>query len=180
MKRLQRATVIVSLVEAMKKQGSWCGGTHVQKASFFLQELLNVPLGFQFVLYKHGPYSFELTDELTALRADSILTLTVRDPQYGPSYSPGELRDSLIERFPKTAVRYRPQVELVAKNLGSKGVVDLERLATALYVRIEHGADSPQELRATSLVKLKPHINLRSAKEAVGEVDELCAKCRRL
>ena len=69
MNRLQRAAVVVSLVKALEKNGSWCGDTHVQKGTFILQELLHVPLEFAFSLYKYGPYSFDLNDELAAFRA---------------------------------------------------------------------------------------------------------------
>ena len=47
MKRLQRGAVIITLVEKMKKKGSWCGETHIQKAVFVLQEIVGVPLGYE-------------------------------------------------------------------------------------------------------------------------------------
>jgi uncharacterized protein YwgA len=103
MKRLQRAAVLVSLIEAMREQGSWCGETNIQKACFFLQEVTRVPLGFDFILYRYGPYSFDLTDELTALRADSIFALRIRDPKYGPCYQPGELSNLVKHQFPSAA-----------------------------------------------------------------------------
>ena len=56
MERLQRASILLRLNEELRKSGSWAGETHMQKATFFLQELLAVPLGFDFVLYKHGPF----------------------------------------------------------------------------------------------------------------------------
>ncbi|MCL6557372.1 MAG: hypothetical protein K6U74_00970, partial [Firmicutes bacterium] len=63
---LKRKALLLSLVKAMESQGSWCGETHIQKCSYFLQAMLGVPLGFEFILYKHGPFSFDLRDELTA------------------------------------------------------------------------------------------------------------------
>ena len=39
-----------------------------QKAVYFLQEIFDVPTGIEYILYKHGPYSFDLTADLTALR----------------------------------------------------------------------------------------------------------------
>jgi hypothetical protein len=52
-----RQVVLLSLLETMGARGSWCGETHVQKCTYFLQEALDVPLGLSFVLYKHGPFS---------------------------------------------------------------------------------------------------------------------------
>ena len=180
MKRLQRAATLVSLVESLRENESWCGETNIQKASFFLQKLTGVPLGFEFVLYKYGPYSFDLTDELTALRADSILTLEVPDPRYGPSYLPSEMSGFVLERFPKTVNRYKGQVEFVAERLGSKGVADLECLATALYVRLKGKKGSPAKARAAKIVKLKSHIREAHAEQAVREVDRMWEEAKQL
>ena len=77
MDRMAKAALI-ELIEKLRQEGSWCGETHVQKAVYFLQNLMGVPLQFDFILYKHGPFSFDLRDELTALRADGILRLETR------------------------------------------------------------------------------------------------------
>ena len=126
------------------------------------------------MLYKYGPYSFELTDELTALRADSILTLDVSDPKYGPRYVPiDKMRSFLQKRFPKTVSRHKKQVEFVAGKLGGKGVADLECLATALYVRLKGNKESPPARgRAAKIVKLKPRISEADAECAVREAVE--------
>lgn len=60
MERLNRAAVLLNLVETLRSKGSWASETHFQKAAYFLQELLRVPLEFEFILYKHGPFSFGL------------------------------------------------------------------------------------------------------------------------
>lgn len=169
MNRLQKAAVLSLLITKMRENGSWCGETHIQKASFFLQHLLNVPLGFEFILYKHGPYSFDLTRELTALRADAILDLQVLNDQYGPSYIPGKLQDYLRSRFPKTMERYEEETSFIASRLGCKGVKELERLATALFVR-EEGKKSDSEA-VKRITQLKPHISEWEARAAVDEVN---------
>jgi uncharacterized protein YwgA len=173
MKELQRAAVLISLVQAMKENGSWCGETSIQKAAYFLQELTKVPLELEFVLYKYGPYSFDLTDELTALRADSILSLHVPNPQYGPSFATGELSELILSNFHKTVARFDKQVKFVASKLGDKGVAGLERLATALFVRGRCDKNTSQEDRAAKLRELKPHVTEADAEKAVVEVDDM-------
>ena len=180
MKKLQRAAVLLSLIEAMRQRDSWCGETNIQKACYFLQELAGVPLKLDFVLYKYGPYSFELADELTALRADSILTLGVRDPRYGPCYAPGELGDLVKSRFPKTINRFQNKVDFVASKLGTKGIGELERLATALYVSLERKTRPGIKARASKITTLKPHISLQAAEEAVREVDSMFGEVKEL
>ena len=86
MDRLRNAALLTRLIEGLCGKGDWCGETHVQKTAFFVQELLGVPLEFQFILYKHGPFSFGLRDELTALRADGLLELEPRP--YGAQLVP--------------------------------------------------------------------------------------------
>lgn len=179
MKKMQRAALLLSLVEAMKNQGSWCGETNIQKAVYFLQEMVGIPTGFDFLLYKYGPYSFDLTDELTALRADDIMTLEVRDPRYGPSFAPGELAPLVKERFAKTVNRYRGHVEWIARRLGNRNVAELERLSTALYVRLQN-AGANIENRAAQLVRLKPHVQPDEARKALVEVDQMAEEAKAL
>jgi len=88
MNKGQKSAIILDLATELLKRGSWCGETHLQKATFLLQELLETPTGFQFILYKHGPFSFELRDSLVELAADGLMEYVVRSPQYGPSLLP--------------------------------------------------------------------------------------------
>jgi hypothetical protein len=170
--RLQRASLLIELITEMRQRDSWCGETSIQKATYFLERLLNVPMGFEFVLYKYGPYSFGLSEELTALRADSILAFRMRDARYGPAYVSGEMASVVVGRFPNTRERYRRQIQFVASKLGGKRVPELERLATALYVRTEKGRkDSKAD--AKRIKALKPHISQADAEKALKEVAQI-------
>ena len=171
MERLQRDAVILSLIQNLHDRGSWCGETHIQKSTYFLQEMLAVPLGFNFILYKHGPYSFDLSHELVAMRADGMLRLELQPAPYGPSIVPDKGADLVLRSFPKTCRKYDRQVQFLAKNLADKGVAELERLATALYVSQEGTADESVESRLHRLSELKPHISLNEAREAVEWID---------
>ncbi len=179
MKRSQRAALLTLLNREMLKRGSWCGETHIQKATFFLQELLGVEADFEFILYRHGPFSFELRDELSSMQADELLELTVRREGYGPTYLPTSFSETYLERFPKTTARYIRQIEFVSDELGDKGVAELERLATALFIANQEGI-SDIEQRAERLVELKPHISSADALSASERIDRLIRKSRPL
>lgn len=170
MERLQRAAVMLSLIEKLKAQGSWCGETHVQKATYFLQELMDVPLGFDFILYKHGPYSFDLSDEITAMRADTLLRLEPHPP-YGPNIFPGNESAQVKRRYSGTIARYCHETTLVAKWLGSMRVMDLECVATALYVVRESDTPADIDARAQRINDIKPHVSLDDARKAVDDVN---------
>ena len=180
MKRTQRDAVLIKLIEAMQARKSWCGETHVQKATFLLQEMAGVQTGFNFILYKHGPFSFDLRDELAAMRADGFLALHMQNPPYGPSIVPEQHAGTLTKRFPKTLRRHKKSIEFIADKLGDQRVVELERLATAFFVSQKLGPKQPEEACAQRINKLKPHISLTEALDAVREVNNWHKKAREL
>ena len=86
MKQPDRRTLICHLVDGMREYDSWAGETHIQKCVLFLQDLVGVPMGYEFVLHLHGPFSFELRSELALMRARLQLDV---EPHigYGPSFT---------------------------------------------------------------------------------------------
>jgi hypothetical protein len=49
MNRTQHQAVLLSLIQQLRENGSWCGETHIQKSAYFLQEMLGVPLGLNVI-----------------------------------------------------------------------------------------------------------------------------------
>jgi hypothetical protein len=172
MKYAQRVAVLGLLIREMRARGSWAGETHVQKGAFLLQELMGVNLGFDFVLYKHGPFSFDLRDDLSSMQADELLSLVLRREGYGPSFVPTSFSEAFLSRFPKTTARYREQIQFVSNQLNDMGVADLEKLATAFFITNRAGGTSVEK-RALLLVELKPHISLPDARQACVQIDRL-------
>jgi len=170
MNRLEAASVLLSLTEQLRKEGSWTGETHVQKAAYVLARVLGVPLDYEFILYKHGPFSFDLRRELSAMRAEGFLAWEVRALPYGPSLKEGELAPALKRQFSAVAERYRRQIEFVAKRLGGKDVKALERFATAIFVTVDMG--TPRQECAAKIHELKPHVSIPEAERAVAEAEE--------
>lgn len=172
----QQRAVIIKLIKSLTENGSWCGETHIQKASYCLKEVTKTPIEFEFILYKHGPFSFDLRDELTAMRADGLLDIEVNPYPFGPSLKVTETGIDVIRRFPKTVGEYEKKIGFISSSLGSKGVAELERLATALYVsNSEETSD-----RAKRVNNLKPHISVDMACKAVAEIDEMIQSYRNL
>lgn len=169
MNRLQRDVVLIRLIKSLRRHGSWCGETHVQKATYLLQGLAGAETGFDFILYKHGPYSFELSDELSAMRASGLIASRVQAQGYGPSITIEPAGAALLERFPKTIRRHESLIEFVADKLGAKNVGELERLATAFFVSSESG-DDPDTAIGERVNKIKPHVEIKQAIEAVQTV----------
>jgi hypothetical protein len=179
MKRVQRLAVFALLDIELNQHASWCGETHLQKAMYVLQALLGAETGYDFILYKHGPFSFELRDDLSLMRADGLLEMVVKHPQYGPSYLPTEFANTFLGRFSKTVETHQAQARFVAEHFGGKNVAELERVATALFVRQSSKSRSRKQ-RAVELVRLKPHISEPDALQATAEIDWLAEESKPL
>lgn len=175
MKRLAQDALIARLTRRLEEEGSWAGETHVQKASYLLSELGEVPFDFSFILYKHGPFSFELRDELGSMRADGYLERIPQAPPYGPHIAVTERGRKLEQRFGRTTAKFGPRVDWIAKSLGDRGVAGLEQLATALWVT-QIDPQAPADGRADLLQTIKPHVSSEAALAAVKEIDEMKAQ----
>lgn len=172
MKQIQRDGLLFELIDELTNYGSWCGETHIQKATYFLEEMMGIPLGFPYVLYKHGPFSFDLSDELASMRADTLLKWEIKPEPYGNALKTTSVSAGLKARVPRALARYQPAISFVARKFGERGVKDLEKIATALYVTKEVPGQGC-EARAQRIIELKPHITLEEAKDAVHFVDEM-------
>lgn len=175
MNRLAQEAVLVGLARRLDEHGSWSGETHIQKATFLLHELTNVPFDFEFILYKHGPFSFELRDELSAMRADRLLERQPQPAPYGPRIIVTDRGRQLEERLAKTMERYGPAIDWIAVQTGQRNVLELERLATALWITRNTDKVGDDE-RAEELTRIKPHVNRDAALAAVREIDLLLSE----
>lgn len=179
MNDLRKQAIIISLIEKLGEKGSWCGETHIQKSTYFLQELLQVPMEFQFILYKHGPFSFDLRDTLAEMRANMLLELKGRYP-YGASYLASDNAAALVRRFSRTVSTYERAIDFVTDKLSRLGVAELERLATALYVVLNEDEEGSWEDKARKITALKPHISFDQARQAIEKVHGLMVEAQNL
>lgn len=179
LKGLRLNAVVIKLVNEMAENRNWCGETHIQRTAYFLQGLLEVPLAYKFVIYKHGPYSFELRGDLSEMWTNRFLKTVSRDP-YGASFKQGDIANVVTKRFPKTLKRLDPKIKFAAEELSDKGVAKLERFGTALFVTLNepNGWDLTTSERARLVYTLKPHVSPEDARIAVQGVDNLRAKAK--
>jgi hypothetical protein len=169
--QFDNASLIVALTEKLREYQSWAGETHLQKATYVLKRVLGVPIEFKFILYKHGPFSFDLRDEIGWMRSSRLLEWEVRSNFYGPSLRPGQLSPTLKRQFPVMPSRYSGQIDFVAHRFGGKNVAELERLTTAIYVTLDE--QTPCQERARYINELKPHVSIPEADAALVEADAL-------
>jgi uncharacterized protein YwgA len=167
---IDRSAILLDLAAQLRAYGSWTGETHVQKAAYLLQQLLGVPSGFKFVLYKHGPFSFDLRDSLNKLETWGCIQTEDQPYPYGPKIVEGPASGKL-RAASKDREEYVPQIQFVAHQLGKANVSELERVATALFIELDPNV-KPED-RPDRLVSLKPHISHQDAPNAFGRLGEI-------
>lgn len=173
MNSLAQEAILVGLARRLHDRGSWSGETHMQKTAYLASELLQIPFDFEFILYKHGPFSFELREELDDMRVDGLLERVPQGPRYGPRLLVSPRGVEFEERFQRTMQRYSQALDWIAEKVRDRGVLELERLATALWVTRQLDRPASVDERARELVALKPHVSLEAAISNVEEIDEL-------
>ena len=166
----KKSVLILAMLDELRDAGSWAGETHLQKAMFFLSKKQTVATDFEFVLYKHGPYSFDLHDELSSLFGH-MLVEQEHNPPYGPRLKLTESGERLLAASTDVLCDSNQKIQRVSTDFGNKGVTELEKLATALWA-ITNKADEPDEELAEYVHSIKPHISLDEALSAIRTVRE--------
>jgi len=163
--------LLVDLLERMSKAGSWTGETHLQKCVYFLQEMTTFPKAFQFVLYKHGPHSFDLHDELANMVANQTLVIE-HSTTYGPTFGPGPYAQRLKQRCTAALAQHEATLDFAAHSLSPNDTGDLEMWGTAFYIS-KQNPNIAKEEQAIVINQLKPHIPFEEAMQALSSISYL-------
>ncbi len=174
MNDLDRLGMVLYVTKRLRDAGSWDGETHVQKSTYLLQELGRTRPDWSFMLYKHGPYSFELHDDIIRALAIGLL-VQEPSPPYGPRLELTDAGEQLLGRIQDRFRHVEPAVDFVAPRIGPRNVFQLEQVATAVMVTREMAGSSVTE-RADRLRQLKPHVDEAASMLAVTEADTLLAE----
>lgn len=168
-----REMVLVGgVVSALRVRGSWTGETHIQKTAYIAKIKRDIPFESDFVLYKHGPYSFDLNKSLGHMLSRNLL-VSHSNPGYGPSYGiNAALWGALNSGLGGYYAKFQEAVEEIADRLARKNVSELEKIATAVFVSTEYAGSSMRE-RAAVISKIKPHIAQEAALESLAEADQI-------
>jgi hypothetical protein len=170
--RLVQKALLVGLAHRLHENGSWSGEIHIQEAVYLLQDLAKVPFGFDFILHQHAPFSFELGDELASMRDDQLVEYQPQPSPYPPRVIVTQRGRELEEQSRQTMQLHGPKLDWIGQHVGPKIELELERLATALWIARQN-PQADDEWRAAELVKVRPHLHRDVALAAVHEIDEL-------
>jgi hypothetical protein len=176
----QRQALLLELLDRLNQQGYWAGPRYLQKAVYFLQHLLEVPTGLDFVMYMFAPFSFDLEDAVSALRAYYLVELRIRRDFFGAILWPTEQSKAYREHFSVTLKTYENQLAYVCRLIDKKGISELERVTTALFFTLRMGQEASVEARVKEIKDLHHHVRPEDALAAVREADRLLAEVKQL
>ena len=163
----KKHALILAVIDRLHKHGSWTGKTHLQKALFLLSALGAIQVPFQFVLYKHGPYSFDVEEELEQMKGYAAV-VSEAVPEYGVVLRAGTSARFVKDKAPLSEAELKT-IEQVCTFVGSKKATELERIATAAWIRTREQVTEEISV-ATRLNQLKPHVSVMEAAEADKKV----------
>jgi hypothetical protein len=130
----------------------------------------------RFILYKHGPFSFDLREALATMEGLRLIEWEPQPAPYGPSFHPG-YQSKFMPKESDLGKKFALQINYIAEQLSGKSVVELEQLGTALFVTLDQEIQT--ENRAREMVRVKPHIEPAQAREAITSVDRMIADAQR-
>lgn len=159
---------ILAVIGSLQKHGSWTGKTHIQKALSLLRDSGLTKVPFDFVLYKHGPYSFDVETELEEMKSYGAITVEPNVAGYGTMVFPGEMA-GFVKGNAELSKEEVEAIENACEFVGSRNVTDLERLATASWIRHQEHVTKQADV-AKRLNSLKPHISIADAERADDEI----------
>ena len=177
MNRIIKAVLISELLTRMIARDSWAGETHLQKCMFFLQRMRGVPTDYSFLLYRYGPFSFGLRDDLVQLQGDGLVELSPRPYPYGPTLTASEASQRFRKLCSKTLEKYDDDLNFVADHFGSMTASELEKFATAYYFHLRELSSSDEDI-AKKVNAVKPHISVSEGVKATQEIRGIAAMTR--
>lgn len=160
---MEAADPFYEVVKALVAAAPRAGETLLQKGAFIAQDLLGFPVGLEFELYRHGPYSSGLIER--AMRCEAEGKLRVRPKTTGNGY-----RFELISR--RDSGPSHPDLQLLARKLSPMSLQQLEVFATAAWAT-KYPRDGLSVVdRAHHVHSLKPHIDVDRAIAATVYLDD--------
>lgn len=174
----QRMALLLRLMELLREKGSWCAEWHIQKSAYFTQDLTKVPFGYDFFIYKYGPFSSSLDDNLSGMLALLVAELEAHDMFLSPKFRIGRRGRKLMETFGECIAKYENQLKFVSDRIGHMKIKELEQVGTALFITRQMENEASVSVRCEHLRRRKPHIERSDAETAIERTDRWIEEAR--
>lgn len=156
---------LLGLIAALDAQGAVVSETRIVKSAYLLESMYGLPMGFNWILYKHGPYTREVNDALVGMSKGGLISIRPRK-QRGIEVS---VSASAMNALPTEDLL---TINAVAEKVATLDVGELERLSTAAWIS-KRMTKADASVRAGYLCKWKPHVASATAVRAIKFHDRL-------
>ena len=125
-----RVAVLARMVNAAPDQT--LGRTQLMKLFYFLQELKEVPLGYDFRLFTYGPFDSEVLSDLSsACSRNAVIEDTIQYSRgYGYTITPAANAEKLSSELANNYSDIAGKADEVVREFGSYGAAELELRST--------------------------------------------------
>jgi hypothetical protein len=124
---------------------------------YFLQNIENVNLNYNYFIHLYGPFSFDLEEDISLMRATNILNREVDSSGYRVNYYFGPGAKFILEKF-NVEKKYEDEINYIVDKFGNYNVVDLELLSTLHYVSKIKKIDNDKLF--AKVKEIKPHFEI--------------------
>jgi uncharacterized protein len=169
----QRLALLTHIVLRCRDRG--VGRTQLMKFMYFLQELKNVPLGYDFRLFNYGPYDSEVLCDLAS--ASGRIAVIEETIQYATSYrysiKPGSRADQVIQEVEEFDPSVYSAVDEVLNLFGNHSSSELELRSTIFFVdrEFKEKKNAVHEAEIVERVhKIKAHFDEPAIRKRVDEM----------
>ena len=152
MSEMNGYAIVLRAVRGLNAAKSWTGKTHVIKSLYIASTKADLP--FEFVLFKHGPYSFDANDAIESMSAIGVLEM-MATPPYGVRLKPGRTATSVRTEIEPQIV---DAIDSAIRLVGESDVKALEAIATSVWVHEKKHVNSENEWQQ-EVQNLKPHLD---------------------
>jgi uncharacterized protein YwgA len=168
MEETLRSEIIQYLVDKYHRLGK----VQLQKTIYFLQEVFQVPTGYDYVMHYYGPYSFDLDDTLSEMQGNGVLS--INNILYPAGYIGYDISLGKNARSDlKLASKYKDKVDQVVNIFKPMDAQTLELWATIHFVNSildEKGKDSSKETVVREVNLLKPKFSEKDIENNYNEM----------
>ena len=168
-----RAAILARL--AQQAPAKKLGRTAVMKTLYFLQELADVPLGYDFRLYTYGPFDADVLGDLAMATARGLVCerMVLFPRGYGYEVTPLPAGEQAAQSLEPALAQ---AVDRAIAEFGALGAAELELRSTIVFVDREFAkagrAVAPDAL-ANQVRQIKPHFTTTTI---LTRVREMCDK----
>ncbi|MFY9140685.1 MAG: hypothetical protein WAO30_08005, partial [Thermacetogeniaceae bacterium] len=162
--------LIAELTHKLQRISPQFGKTVLQKLVYILQEIYQVPCGYDFILYNYGPYSEVLADDLNFLASMDGVKI---DWSRGLGY---EIKvtgktEHFRDRGKEFLTRYASQIDELVEKFGGLNAKELELRSTIIYVAKEEPLEEKDLLNHVK--EIKPYFSVAVIDNAYKELKPL-------